>query len=256
MKGFMAVFGKEVYAFLASPIFYVCAFIFLGLSGYFFYSNTAIFAIASFQTMQNPYLAQQLNLSNMVITPTFGYMTIIMLILIPLMSMRLFSEEKRSGTVELLFTYPIRDMAVVMGKYLSTVFMFAIMVAGTLPFMFLLTYVGNPDWDMIGSAYIGIMLLAGAFISFGMFASSLTENQIISAVISFGGLFMFWIVEWATAFTEGWVNKVFDYLSIMSHFDNLSRGLIDSRDVTYYLLFIVFFLFCTLRYLDSKKWRA
>ena len=147
-------------------------------------------------------------------------------------------------------------MAVVLGKYLSAVFMFAIMMAGTLPFMLFLSYVGNPDWLVIGSAYLGIMLLAGSFISFGMFASSLTENQIISAVISFGGLFTFWIVEWATTFTEGTVNKVIGYVSIMTHFDNLSKGLIDSRDVIYYLLFIVFFLFCTLRYLDSKKWRA
>jgi ABC-2 type transport system permease protein len=256
MKGFMAVFGKEIYVFLASPIFYVCAFIFLGLSGYFFYSNVAIFAVASFQAMQNPYMAQQLNLSNMVVSPTFGYMTIIMLILIPLMAMRLFSEEKRSGTIELLFTYPIRDMAVVLGKYLSTVLVFAVMVAGTLPFMLFLAHIGSPDWGVIGSSYLGIMLLAGAFISFGMFASSLTENQIISAVISFGGLLMFWIVGWATTFTEGWAKGVFDYISVMSHFDNLSNGLVDSRDVIYYLLFILFFLFCTLRYLDSKKWRA
>jgi len=256
MKGFLAVFQKELYAFVASPIFYVCCFIFLTLTGYFFYSSVAYFNLLSFQAAQNPMLSQQLNLSNMVITPIFGNMTIIMLILMPLMTMRLFAEEKKSGTVELLFTYPIRDWAVIMGKYLSTMFMFALMLAGTLPFMFFLSYLASPDWGVILSAYLGIILVAGAFTSLGMFASSLTENQIVAAVISFGGLLMFWVVGWAKSFTYGWKSELFAYLAIMSHFDGPAKGLMESRDILYYLLFVAFFLFCTLRCLDSKQWRA
>ena len=256
MRGFTAIFRKEVYASLASPIFYVCAFIFLGLSGYFFYSSVAYFSLLSLQAAQNPYMAQQLNLSDVVISPVFGNMTIIMLLLIPLFTMRSFSEEKKSGTVELLFTYPVRDGAVVMGKYLASMFIFAVMLVVTLAFMFLLNYMAKPDWGVILSAYLGLILLAGAFTAFGTFASSLTENQIVSAVITFGGLLMLWIIQWAQTLTSGWVKEVFGYLAIMRHFDGLVKGLIDSRDVIFFLVFIAFFLFCTLRLLDSKKWRG
>lgn len=256
MKGFMAIFRKEVYTFLASPIFYVCAFIFLGLIGYFFYTSVAYYALLSLQAAQNPFMAQQLNLTDVVITPIFGNMTIIMLILMPLFTMRLFSEEKKSGTAELLFTYPIRDGAIVLGKYLSSLFMFFIMLIGTLPFMILLNYLGSPDWGVILSAYLAVLLLGGAFTALGLFVSSLTENQIVSAVVTFGGLLILWVVNWAESFTTGWLKEVFAYVGIMSHFENIIKGLIDSRDIIYYLLFISLFLFCTLRYLDSKKWRG
>jgi len=256
MKGFIAIFRKEVYTFLASPIFYVCAFIFLALLGYFFYSSVAYYAILSMQAAQNPYLAQQLNLSEVVISPIFGNMTIIMLILIPLFTMRLFSEEKKSGTAELLFTYPIRDGAVVLGKYFSSLFMFFLMLIGTLPFMVLLSYIGAPDWGVILTAYLAVMLLAGSFAALGTFISVMTENQIVSAVVTFGILLLLWVVSWAQAFTAGWMKDVLGYLAIMSHFDNLAKGLIDSRDIIFFVLFILFFLFGTFRYLDSKKWRG
>ncbi len=256
MRGFSAIFRKELYSFLASPIFYVCAFIFLLLSGYFFYSSVAYYSLLSLQAAQNPYMAQQMNLTDIVISPTFGNMTIVMLILIPLFTMRLFAEEKKTGTIELLLTYPIRDFAVLMGKFLAALFLFVLMLAGTLPFMVLLSYLSNPDWGVVISAYIGILLLAGAFTSLGTFASSLTENQIVSAVITFGGLLFLWVVSWGQTFTQGWTKSFLGYIGVMSHFQGLAKGLIDTRDIIFYILFISFFLFCNLRYLDSKKWRG
>ncbi len=256
MKGFIAIFNKEVYTYLASPIFYVCAFIFLGLIGYFFYASVAYYALLSLQSAQNPYLAQQLNLSDVVIAPLFGNMTIVMLVLFPLFTMRLFSEEKKSGTAELLFTYPVRDGAVVLGKYFSALFMFFLMLVGTLPFMILLGYLGSVDWGVILTAYLAVLLLGGAFGALGAFISAMTENQIVSAVITFGILLLLWVVSWAQAFTAGWLRDVLGYMAIMSHFDTLTKGIIDSRDVIFFILFILFFLFGTFRYLDSRKWRS
>ncbi|MBA4395566.1 MAG: ABC transporter permease, partial [Desulfobacca sp.] len=120
MKGFVAVFKRELYAFFASPIFYAVGTIFLVLAGYFFYTSVAYFSLISFQAAQTPNLGPQVNLNEMVIRPLFNDLSIILLLIVPLLTMRLLAEEKKNGTIELLLTYPIRELAVLLGKYLAT----------------------------------------------------------------------------------------------------------------------------------------
>ena len=143
MKGFKAVFKRELYAFFASPIFYVVGTIFLALSGYFFYTSVAYFSLISFQAAQNPYMAGQVNINEMVIKPLFDDMSIILLLIVPLLTMRLLAEEKKTGTIELLLTYPIRELAILLGKYLATLLVILVFLAATVIYMFLLSWVGR-----------------------------------------------------------------------------------------------------------------
>ncbi|MBI4775552.1 MAG: ABC transporter permease subunit [Deltaproteobacteria bacterium] len=256
MKGFSAVYKKELYVFMASPIFFVMAFIFLGLMGYFFYTSVAFYNLMSYQAAQNPYMAPEMNMTSMVVRPFFGDMAIVMLFIFPLLTMRLFSEEKKSGTIELLFTLPIKEQALALAKYVASLTVFGIMLLGTIPFLLLMNVFGTPDWGVIMSGYLGVFLLGSAFIALGMFVSSLTENQIVAACVAFGALLMFWLIGWVKSYIGGAGGEVMEYLGILGHLDNLLKGLIDSRDVLYYVLFTLFFVFCTLRTLDSKKWRS
>lgn len=256
MKGFTAVFKRELYAFFASPIFYVVGTIFLVLSGYFFYTSVAYFSFISFQAAQNPAMGGQVNLNEMVIKPLLDDMSIILLLIVPLLTMRLLAEEKKNGTIELLLTYPISALAVLVGKYLATLFVIVLLLATTLIYMFLLTWFGSPEWGPVLTGYGGLLLLAASFIALGLFTSALTQNQIIAAVLGFGALLMFWIIGWTSSVSGPVVGKVVNYLSLLEHLDPFSKGVLDSRDLFYYVGFSIFFIFLTLRYLDSQKIRG
>ncbi len=256
MKGFKAVFKRELVAFFASPIFYVVGTIFLALSGYFFYTSVAYFSLISFQAAQNPYMAGQVNINEMVIRPLFDDMSIILLLIVPLLTMRLLAEEKKTGTIELLLTYPIRELAVLLGKYLATLLVILVFLAATVIYIFLLSWVGDLEWGPVLTGYGGLVLMTAGFVSLGLFASALTQNQIIAAVVGFGALLMFWIIGWAGSVSGPVVGKVVNYLSLLEHMEPFTKGVLDSRDLIYYLNFSVFFIFLTLRYLDSKKIRG
>jgi ABC-2 type transport system permease protein len=258
MKGFFPVYRKEMNRLFTSPIFYVVSFVFLALAGYFFYSSVAFYAILSFHAGagRDPYLAEQLNLTDMVLEPCFGSIGIVLLLMVPLLTMRLFAEEKKTGTVELLLTYPISDRGAVLGKFAAAVSVLGLLLAGTLPTMLLLEALSTPPWPTIFGAYLGLLLLGAAFASLGLLASSLTENQIIAAALSFGALLLLWIIGWAESVAGPTLRPVLGYLSLVSHFENFARGILDSRDVLFYLLFVLLCLFATLRILESRRWRG
>ncbi len=256
MKGLLSVYKKELYLFFASPIFWVISFIFLGLTGYFFYSAVAYYSLLSFQAAQNPMLSGQLNMTEFVLKPLFGDISVIMLLLMPILTMRLMSEEKKAGTIELLFTYPLKDSEIIWGKYLAALTVFFLMLLGTLSYMLILAIIGKPEGGPIFTGYLGLALMGAAFIAFGLFASSLTENQIVAAVISFGALLMFWVISWIRSIVGPLTGQIFSYLSIIEHYENFAKGIIDSRDLIYYLLFISFFYFLTARFLETKHWRG
>jgi hypothetical protein len=159
MKGFRAVFKRELYAFFASPVFYVVGTIFLVLSGYFFYTSTAYFSLVSFQAAQNPYAGREVNLNEMVVKPLLDDMSIVLLLIVPLLTMRLLAEEKKTGTIELLLTYPIRDLEVLMGKYLATLLVIIILLAGTAVNLILLSRFGSLEWGPVLSGYLGLLLM-------------------------------------------------------------------------------------------------
>ena len=256
MRGIFTVYRKELYRLFASPIFYVVAFIFLALVGYFFYASVAYYSLVSFQAGRDPFLAQQLNLTDMVLEPFFGSISIVLLLMVPLITMRLFAEEKKTGTAELLFTYPISDRGAVMGKFAAAISVILLLLVGTFPSMLVLEVLASPSWPTIIGGYLGLLLMCSAFVSIGLLASSLTENQIIAAVIAFGVLLLLWIIGWAESLVGPTLGSVLKYISLLTHFDNFAKGILDSRDVLFYLLFIILFLFSTLRILESRQWRG
>ncbi|MEJ2365781.1 MAG: ABC transporter permease subunit [Deltaproteobacteria bacterium] len=256
MKGFLVVYRKELHRFFASPIFYVVAFIFLALVGYFFYSSVAYYSLLSFQAGTNPFLSEQLNLTDMVLEPFFGSISIVLLLMVSLITMRLFAEEKKIGTVELLFTYPISDRGAVLGKFTAGVTIQLLLLLGTFPAMLLLEVLTTPPWATILGGYVGLFLMSSSFVSLGLLASSLTENQIIAAAIAFGALLLLWIIGWSESLVGPTLGSFFKYISLLSHYNNFAKGILDSRDVLFYFLFILFFLFTTLRVLESRQWRG
>lgn len=256
MKGFWAVYRRELYGMFASPVMYVVAFTFLVISGYFFYSAMAYYNLLSFQAGQNPFMAKQFSVSEMVLRPFFLDLSIVLLLMAPLLTMRLFAEERKTGTLELLFTYPISDRASVLAKFTAVVSTFLLILVGTLPGIVFLHYLTSPSWQPILCGYLGVFLLGSAFLSLGIFTSSLTQNQIVAAVLSFGTLLMFWVIGWTKNLVGPQLGEIIEYISFTRHLDTFAKGVLDSRDVIYYLVFIVFFLFLTLRQMGSYRWRG
>jgi len=231
---------------------------FLLITGYFFYTLLATFSVVSFQAQTDPMLAKQyqlLNINETLVRPLFGYISMIMLVLTPLLTMRLFAEEKKSGTIELLLTFPVNDIDVVMGKYLACLTVLMTMIGLTFTYPALLVILGNPEVKPMLTGYLGLFFMGAAFVSLGTFTSSLTENQIVAASISFGMLVFFWLISYSVQLVSGPVGRVLGYLSINEHIESLSKGVIDSEDIIYYLCFIIVFLFLTLRSLETNRWR-
>lgn len=255
MKAFYAILKRELYVYFSSPIAYVVVTIFLLLSGWFFYSAFAYFSMISVQAMRMPG-AGGINVTEMVLHPTFGNMSVIMLLMMPLLTMRLFAEEKKSGTLELMLSYPVREAELLFGKFTACMVIFLIMLALTWLYPFLLWLYAEPDIGPVVTGYLGLFLMGAAFIALGLMVSSVTENQIVAAAISFGAILMFWLIGWAETFAGPSLGKVLSHISLLEHFENFSKGVIDTRDIIYYVNFNILFLFMTMRSLESKKWRG
>ncbi|MCE5335760.1 MAG: ABC transporter permease subunit [Desulfobacteraceae bacterium] len=257
MKGFLPVFRKELHAIFASPIFYVVAFIFLVISGIFYYVILSYFNSLSFELARNPALARQLNITEVAVRSFFLNLSFILIFIAPLLTMRLYAEERKSGTLELLFTYPITDAAAVAGKFAASVAAFVVLLVGTLPGIVAFAMAATPAWKPILSGYLGVFLMGCSFLSLGLFSSSLTQNQIIAAVIAFGITLVLWFIGEAKTITGSMaVGGVLEYLSVTKHFEGLAKGVLDSRDVLFFCAFSIFFLFLTLRQMSSYRWRG
>lgn len=255
MNNIWAVCKKEIKSYFTSPIAYVTITVFLVLVGFFFQSLIWWFNMQSLQMARNPQALQQLNINQMVYAPLFHNISIILLLMIPLLTMRLLSEEKRSKTDELLYTSPISVNQIILGKYFASLFVLFIMLAlnGLLSlFTFLF---GNPELAPVLTGYLGLFLMGAAFMAVGIFFSSLTDNQIVSAVLTFGALLLFWVLNWASFSTSGVWKDVLNYISFFQHFDGLTRGILDTTDIVYYLSFIFLGLFFTHSVIQSRKWR-
>lgn len=256
MKGFLPVYRKELYGIFASPIFYAVAFIFLVISGIFFYLILDYFNHLSFELAQNPMMAGKINIMEVVLRSFFLNLSFILLFLAPLLTMRLYAEERKSGTLELLFTYPVSDSGAVLGKYAAVVTAYAMLLLGTLPGIIALAYASAPAWKPILSGYLGVFLLGCAFLSLGLFTSSLTQNQIVAAVFAFGALLILWFVGETKSLLGPGMGPIADYICVTKHFDGFAKGVLDSRDLLYYCLFSFFFLFLTYRQVNSFRWRG
>jgi ABC-2 type transport system permease protein len=197
-----------------------------------------------------------MNVNQMLIAPVFMNAEVVLLFLLPMVTMRTYSEEKRSGTMELLLTAPLTDWQIILGKFLGAMTLFAAMLATTLVHVGLLFLFGQPEWKPIVTTYIGMLLMGGCFIALGLFISSLTKNQIVAATITFAAFLLFWVINWMGSFVGSTAQAVLAHLSIIDHFDDFAKGIIDTKHVIYYVSFIAFGLFLTAKSVDSERWRG
>lgn len=258
MTNLFAVYRRELRSFFSTPVAYLVIVIFLVVSGVLFTLILADYSRFSFQVIRagSGVQLEGLNVGEGILRPTFRTLSFLMLLMMPLLTMRSFSEEKKSGTIELLFTYPVRDMEMVLGKFFATLTVFATMLAFTFSYILMLLYFKPiPEGDAI-SGYLGLLLIGASFIALGIFISSLTENQIIAATWSFGMIMVLWVIGWVPGDSTMPIADIARYLSIFNHFESFANGVIDSRDVVYYLSFVAFFIFLTLRVLESNRWRS
>jgi len=256
----IAVYAKEMRSYFVSPVAYVIAGVFLFLSGYLFRNilmqfNQWCLIYAQRAQMMNMSGMPSLNLNELVVTEFFAVMDFIWLLVIPMLTMRLFAEEKKTGTIELLLTSPVSTVQLLLGKFLACLSLYAMIVALTLVYFGILELYGSPDWGPIFSGYLGYLLLGGAFISVGILGSALTENQIVAVLVSFGMLLLLWLIDWSASFAGPTSAKILKYLSFIEHLQDFQRGVIDTKDVVFYLSFIFFSLFVTSRVIESRRWR-
>jgi ABC-2 type transport system permease protein len=256
MSGVSAVLRKELTTYFATPIFYFMGFFFLLIQGFlFFFIYFNYFQTASFQVSQNPQLAAMLDPYQVVFRSFFEDLGFIFLLLTPILTMRLLAEEKRSGTSELIFTYPLPDWAVILGKFLAALVVLATFLLFTVCYPIIFAFLTKMDWGQIASGYVGVLLLGGACLALGLFASSLTQNQIIAAISAFALLLLFWLIG-AQQDVGSAPAAFLSAISLREHLPNLAKGVIDTKDLVFYLCFTYFFLFLTKRQLESRRWRA
>jgi ABC-2 type transport system permease protein len=170
--------------------------------------------------------------------------------------MRTYSEEKRSGTIELLLTSPITDLQIIVGKFAGALGLYAAMLGVTLIHMGILFLYGTPEWKPVATGYLGLLLMGGSFLSLGLFISSLTKNQIVAGMITFSVFLLLWVINWVSSFVGPTAQTVLSFLSITEHFDDFAKGIIDTKHVVYYVSFIALGLFLTMKSVDSERWRG
>ena len=255
MRNTWIIWRKELTSYFVSPIAYLLLVMFAIIFGFFFWTRMEGFVNEGMSSMMRGEMFP-MNLNEQVIRPLLSNVGIIGLFFIPMITMRLFAEEKRSGTIELLVTSPIRDGEIILGKWLAALTLYAALLLLTaLNFVFLFKY-GNPDWKPLVIGYLGLLLQAGALLAIGMFISTLTKNQIIAGGVTFGVCLLLWILEWPSYLAPGPTAKVLAYMSVVTHIESFSKGVLDSRDAVYYLTLVFLGLFFTARSLESLRWRS
>jgi ABC-2 type transport system permease protein len=256
MRNIMAIAEKELRSYFTSWIGYVVIGFFALLYGWFFVALLRYFVQASMQLGQFGGGQQSINVNQMMIRPLLQNVTILILFVLPGITMRTYSEEKRSGTMELLLTSPLTDVEIILGKFIGAMALFAVMLGVTLIPIGMLYMYGRPEWKPLVTAYVGLLLLGGCFVSVGLFISSLTKNQIVATVVTFAVFLFLWVITWIGSALGPTGEKLATYLSIIDHLDDFTKGVIDTSHVVYYLSFIAFGLFLTAKSVDSERWRG
>ena len=237
MRVSLAIAWKEIQSYFTSPMGYVVALVFLSLTGFFFaLSISEDFPEASVDGYISP-------------------SALILVILAPAMTMRLLAEEQKMGTLELLLTSPVRDWEVVLGKFLASLSFFIATLALTLWYVVLLRWFGSPDWGVVWSGYLGLILYGAAALSVGLLASSITNNQIVAMVLGFGILLILAVIDQAANLVDGTASTILANLGLTQHLGDFSRGVVDTSNIVYYLTVIAVFLFLAVRSLESRRWR-
>ena len=236
MKNMIVITQKELRAYFTTPVAYVVIAAFLAVMGFFFWLIVSLTREASLRGV-------------------FANMAVTLLFIAPALTMRLLAEEQRSGTIELLLTLPVRDWQVVVGKFLASLAVFAVMLGLTLYYPLLWLRLGNPDLGPIGSGYVGLLLLGGSCLSIGLFTSSLSRNQVVAALLGFGAMLILWVIDIAGGLLGSPVSDVVTYLSMSQHYFDFVRGIISTKDLTFYLAVMAAFLFLSVQVLQLRRWR-
>ena len=255
MRNVAVIFKKELKSYFASPIAYLLLAIFAVIFGFFFYSATRFFVMQGMQ-MQMMGRGTPMDVNEYVIRPLLTNASVIGLFLIPMITMRLYAEEKRSGTIELLMTSPVRDAEIVLGKWLAALVLYASILGISAINIGLLFAFGKPDWKPILVGFLGLLLQGGCLLAIGIFISTTTKNQIIAGGATFAVCLMLWVLDWVSAYDQSAWAKVISYLSVVTHFEPFSKGVLDSKDIIFYLSMIFLGLFLTVRSVESLRWRA
>lgn len=244
---FLPIFKRELRSYFTSMIVYVVLAVFLLISGYFFYTDLVYFVMMGMSDIRL-WMWQYL----------FNDIRFVMLFIIPLLTMRLFAEEKKSGTIELLATYPLRDIEILLGKFGACMVVFTLMLGLSMLYPILLNifYPGQVSIGPLFSIYLGTFLLGCTFISCGILISSLTENQITAAMVTSGILILFWFLAWNEGVGGEALVNVLLHLSLFDHYSTFTLGVIETKNVIYFLSFITFCLVLTLKSLGSRRWRG
>ncbi|MFN0172368.1 MAG: ABC transporter permease [Bryobacteraceae bacterium] len=255
MKNALTICYKELKGYFASPIAYLLLTMFAVIFGFFFSAATAFFSMRSTE-MQMMGRSFPMDINELIVRPLLSNASVIALFMIPMITMRLFAEEKRSGTIELLMTSPVKDWEIILGKFMGALLLyFGIIAVAMLNLAFLFIY-GNPDAKPLFIGLLGLLMQGGAMIALGTFISTTTRNQIIAGGATFAVCLLLWVLDWLSAFeTAAWAKAV-AYLSIIQHFEPFTKGVLDSKDVIFFLSMTFFGLFLTARSMESLRWRA
>jgi len=275
------IFKKEMRLYFTSPVAWVIMSVFLFIAGYFFYSifgyytrvsmQSATVAMGFFfwvyfsqytrmsmQAMMNPMAARDVNVIEWVLRPLFsGFLSIVLLLsLVPAISMRLIAEERKSQTLELLMTYPVSDTAILLGKFFAGLALYGCMLATSMVYLAILRYFTPLEWAAVGAMYGGLLLMGAAFLAIGLFVSSLTENQIIAALGTFALLLILWAIGWGADATAGSISDILRHVSASDHIDGFTKGVIETRDVIYFVDVTIVFLVFGLLSLQTRRWKG
>jgi len=257
VRNVLTIAGKEIRSYFASPVAYVLLAVYLALAGYFFYALLAAFnqTVQIYSMMRNPEMLSRFNLNQMVIVPLLHNLAVLLIFIVPAITMRMFPEERRSGTYELLLTSPIRVSEIVLGKFLGGLALVLLMVALSGLFGLLLLANGNPEIPMMLAGYLGLALMATAFLAFGTLISSFTDNVVIAYVGTLFALLVLYTIGWLGQTVQGVVGSLVTYASITEHFEELTKGIIDTRALVYFATLVLMGLFLTHRSVESVRWR-
>jgi ABC-2 type transport system permease protein len=253
MRNILAIADRELRSYFASPIAYILIGFFLLPFGVFFYLYLNSFVKQGLQMAQ---YGGTMNINQQVIRYVLQNASVIILFIMPMITMRTYSEEKRSGTIELLLTSPVTDLEIILGKFFGALGLYISILVVTLLYMAILFFYGHPEWKPLVAAYTGLLLMGGAFIAIGLLISSTTNNQIVAGVVTFIVFLLFWIVGWFAETAGPTIGPITQWLSITEHFDDFSKGIIDTKHVLYYLSLITVGLFLTAKSVDTERWRG
>ncbi|MBN1481555.1 ABC transporter [candidate division KSB1 bacterium] len=260
MRNFLAIYQREIKSYFSSPIAYVVIGLFLILAGIFFYliiSNFVQMCMRVDMMAQQYRMApQKMNVNMMAIRPIMHNLSLFALFFLPLVTMRLYSDEKRTGTIELLMTSPVTNLQAILGKFAAAGTLFLVMLSGTFLYIIFIFLYGNPEFGPIFTGYLGLFLLGLCYVSFGVFFSTLTDNQIIAAVSTFVFILVFWAIGWVSGMLSPALGQTLSNFSLIEHFDDFAKGVLDTKHILYYISFIFIGLFLSFVSIESTRWRG